>query len=272
MTVCFSAYAEETVEKHEHIYETYEKSQLLWDTPDGEKEITHVYRYSFFTTEEKQPLMFQDTEDNPKTGFSRLSLEEILQFPDGKIEFAVVYDGDKVLETAYDSSFIKNNLLELEKLFVYEEQDDGTIKRVLRTKKTAKKDENNKFTLSYESGEKIIMFEQMASILIEDFAQGMVVNTNVKGTGLDRLRAMFTGNGDFTRLYWIPKKTPERLKEDQEYIRDALLSLRPGREFDEAYSIVYMFFEKYVYMGKNNQYFIRIQEPTKAMKKLYSNK
>jgi hypothetical protein len=130
---CNGGFAEEVKELHTHTYKIWWVRPDLYKVPDGTmQEETAVCLYTFETDDNKQPLIFEGTVENPKTGFSYLSIEEINQFPDEEVLISFFYDGDKPDGSEYTWTTLKKVLLGIESLSDYDKSRDGTDAKKIR--------------------------------------------------------------------------------------------------------------------------------------------
>jgi hypothetical protein len=192
--ICNGGFAEEGKELHTHEY------KMTWRTPDYNQVINGAYVeqiavcvFSFETAENKQPLIFEGTTENPKTDFSYMSIEEINQLPDEEILVSFFYDDGKEGEPEYILSSLKKVLLGLESLFDYEKSRDGTEVKKLRIKtlkKTSKPVEYLSFDISASGFESRILYEQLCYLYIEYFVPYTVVNTAVEGSTFEKIDKM----------------------------------------------------------------------------------
>jgi hypothetical protein len=233
---------------------------------------TQTYDYTFQTNDTKQPLIFEGTEENPKTGFSYMSLEEIEQLEIGQKMVPWEYDGDRILSRINKKLGLKIALLELEKIFDYKILKDGTMQKNIRTKKINKIVDLHAFGVSVGFEERRILYEQLCYIFIEYFVPYTFVDTSIQGTTLEKINAMYLSNTpDADRIFWITNKPDKRKKEDQAYIREALLRVSE-KEFNEVYGLILLQFGHYGYIGKDGQYYIGTVAPTNQIKKFYGIK
>jgi hypothetical protein len=275
--LCNTCFAEEETGLHTHTY----TGSWVMDFPqevDGVmKELTLEFYYTFETSEVKQPLIFEGTDENPKTGFSYMSIEEINQLRYPEVPAKILYDGDKVHRETYIETDLKKALLSLEKLFEYKELKDGTIQKGLRIKtlkKTSKPTPNDSLYLSVRVGNQRILYEQLCYIFIEYFVPYTVVNTAVEGSSLEKIERMYLGNTpaqELNLLYWIPNKPAKRIEADKAYIRDALLNVSE-EDFNRVLGFLEEQFDRFLYIDKDGQAYIGTAVPSSRIKKMYGIK
>jgi hypothetical protein len=214
--------------------------------------------------EEKQPLIFQGTEENPKTDFSRLSLEEIELLPDGPVKRVKVKNTSKTTEII---NGLKKALLELEALYEYKPQKDGSILRRIITRKDSssikniimnyeERDDKNCILISVRDGEESILYEILAYGLIYEVSP----HTNIKrvdGLTSAGLEAVFESISEDGRndpddglardvAGWTEKKPQEQTDSDIEYLKKLLLSVTK-EDFKDSLAILMRIFVCFSY-------------------------
>jgi hypothetical protein len=219
---------------------------------------TQAYEYEFITSSKKQPLIFESTPENPKTNFSYMTPEEIIQLPDQIRVTTTGSDGVVYLET-YNDNVLKKALLELEKIFEYRKQRDGTIKKVLRVKTSKTSTAINDLSFYVYLGEEKFLYEQTGYIFLEYYAPYVSIDPSFEGTPYQKIYNMYTNNADrYDRLYWNTNKTEEEVEADKAYILDALLSITQ-EEFNGVLTMLTDQISDFAFVSKKGaEYTIRI--------------
>jgi hypothetical protein len=277
IVLCNTCFAEEGTGLHTHTYTGSWVMDFPRELNGVMKEFTMVLYYTFETSEVKQPLIFEGTDENPKTGFSYMSIEEINQLPYSEVFAKVFYDGDKVLRETYIQTDLKKVLKRIEDLFDYKELKDGTIQKKLRIKtlkKTSKPTPIDYYDLSAGQGNERILYEQLCYIFIEYFVPYTVVNTAIEGSTLEKIERMSVGNTpaqELNLLYWIPNKPAKRIEADKAYIQEALLNVKE-EEMRDVLGLISQQITRYLYIDKDGQAYIGTAVPSSRIKKMYGIK
>jgi ABC-type lipopolysaccharide export system ATPase subunit len=204
---------------------------------------------------EKQPLIFQDSPENPKTGFSRMTPEEIALLQEEPYRFEIVGTIDHM---SFDTG-LKAALTEFEKFYTYKTKKDGTLIRELQIEKFSEsknpimsgghRDNKNLLLFSVSRFEMPLMYEQWAYSLIEDIAPITDIQIPTTGLTCDKLRYMydhmkkdtFEDNKDreiARDVLKLKKKSKEKIAKDKEAVTEMLLNVKPGKDFEETYGLL----------------------------------
>jgi hypothetical protein len=209
--------------------------------------------------EQKQPLIFQDTAENPKTGFSCFTPEEIQLMPDGYMKLKV----KGTSKTTEYNHRLKKALLEIEALYEYKTQKDGTIVRSIRTKKDTaslrksiimyepSRDNKNSIDISVCLHEQQILYEVLAYGLYNEITPYVNI-TRVDGSTLSGLIAIFESISEDARnkpsdglardvAGWSTKKSKKQIESDMEYVKELLLNVTEGDFTQSLYKLMEIF-------------------------------
>jgi hypothetical protein len=212
--------------------------------------------------EDKQPLIFQDTAENPKTGFSRFTIEEIKLMPDGclklknKVNPEIIWDYNHRL---------KASLLDLEKLYIDTTNKDGNVVRIIHTEKnsdhpkivmcyTERGSDDKKMMLYVGPHELVLLYEHLSACLIDDLVPYIKIE-RIEGSTLTKLSTIhdFMHVDTLTGNSWVPrnvagwvKKSQKQIQSDKEYVTELLLNVTKS-EFERVVFKLMSIFEDYSY-------------------------
>jgi hypothetical protein len=204
---------------------------------------------------EKQPLIFQDSSDNPKTGFSRMSPEEIALLQEEPYRFAI----PGTIDHWSFKTELKAVLTEFDKFFTYRTKKDGSVVRKLQTEAFSEsknpimsgghRDNKNQLPFSVSPYERPIMYEQWAYSLIEDIVPITDIQIPTTGLTCDRLRYMYDHmkkdtfadgrDHEIARdVLELKKKSKTKIAADKAAVTELLLDVKPGIDFKETYGVL----------------------------------
>jgi hypothetical protein len=213
---------------------------------------------------EKQPLTFQGTPENPKTGFSRMSPEEIALLQEEPYRFDIT----GTIDHWSFKTELKAALTEFDKFFTYRTKKDGSVVRKLQTEYFSEsrnpimnpgfRDAKNELSFSVLGYEELIMFEQLAYSLIEDIVP--IADIQIPATGLtcDKLEDMFyymqkdtfcdNKDHEIARdVLELKSKSKTKIAEDKAAVTELLLSVKPGIDFEKTYGVLGRIFSSFGY-------------------------